>query len=308
MASHSIDAITNSKFVYYRLCCRYSIPESLRTHHGSGFHNEIMENLTKLLQVHQHRTTSYYPQSNGLVERIVQTFKHCLKRTIMDQLHGSKSLDGKSSPYWTHLVDSVLDAYNSTPHTTIGMSPDMLLYGRQLRLTGDVVEDIAIISVDYKSAVLQHLRYFTDVIPTLRHLAPPKDTPVPAVPFKVKDRVWVHDSHYDVGFAPVFAPNWKGPYIVKECLKKNAYWLRTELLIYGKCSTTLEFPINRVRLKLVTAQELQVVVDKAQTAVLDKAEEDSWSFVLALLVLVVLSYSLLSPVLCPLPSLRLHRF
>ena len=61
VSSHSIGAATIEEFIYHRICCQFGVPESLRTDHGSGFDNEIMENLTKSLHVHHHRSTAYYP-------------------------------------------------------------------------------------------------------------------------------------------------------------------------------------------------------------------------------------------------------
>ena len=96
------------------------------------------------------------------------------------------------------------------------------------------------------------------------------------------DKVWVQDSKYDAGFAPVFAPRWKGPYIVKERLDKNAYRPRTDPLVSGKRSTALQYPINCMRLRKVTEQELKVIEEKAREVAVEKAEEAAWpvSFVM----------------------------
>lgn len=59
-------------------------------------------------------------------------------------------------------------------------------------------------------------------------------------------------------FAPVFAS--------LEWLDKDVYRLRVDPLVSGKRSTTLQYPINGMRLKRVTEQELQVIVDAAQCA------------------------------------------
>ena len=298
MSSRSIDAVAIAEFVYHRICCRYGIPESLRTDHGSGFDTEIMANLSKLLLIHHHRSTPYYPQSNGLVERLVQTFKSSLKRTIVDQLQGG-GVDAETSPYWAHLVDSVLYAYRCTPHSSTGVSPAVLLYGRELRLPVDPncalpsapsapptsISGPVMMDADHKTAVLNRFKFLTKPIPTLRRLPPPPDSDVPRHPvkvvYRVDDRVWVRDSRYDTGFAPVFAPRWKGPYIVKQRLDRNVYRLRTDPLISGKRSTTLQYPINGMRLKLATAQELQAIEDEAKR-ISSETVAEAGSFVLAL--------------------------
>ena len=90
----------------------------------------------------------------------------------------------------------------------------------------------------------------------------------------------MRDSKYDVGFAPVFAPRWKGPYIVKERLDKNAYRLRTDPLVSEKRSTALQYPINGMRLRKATGQELRIIEEKAQEVIVGKADEPV-SFVMA---------------------------
>jgi len=244
-----------------------SIPEFLRTHHDSGFDNEVMENLTEILRINHHWSTPYYPQSNGLVEHLVQTFKNSLKRTIMDQIHGTEGLEDEPSSHWAHLVDSLLYAYCCTPYSATGVSPAMLLFGRDLKLPGD--QSIPLLenfSLDHKELVLNYLKFLTNVIPTLRNRPSPKDAAEPKEVYKVNDRVWIRVSRHDVGFLPVFAPRWKGPYIVKERLDKNVYRIQTDPLVSGKHSMTLQYPINGMRLKRVSEQEFYLLMEKGKKA------------------------------------------
>ena len=136
-AINSTDAATCSDFIYSDICCRYGVPESIRSDHSSGFDNEILDHLASTLRVNHHLSTPYYPQSNGLVERTVQTFKNALKCLIQDQLAGADGEAAELSSYWSHLVPSVLFAYRTSPHTSLGMSPAELVFGRSLRLPGD---------------------------------------------------------------------------------------------------------------------------------------------------------------------------
>ena len=265
------DAATCSDFLYSDVCCRYGVPESLRSDHGSGFDNEVMQHLASTLKLAHHLSTPYYPQSNGMVERIVQTFKSSLKRSIQDQVAGSEGEAAEPSPYWAHLVPSMLFAYRATPHSALGISPAELDFGRSLRLPGDHVFPPVSSSVDHKTAILQRLRFLADVIPTLRALPPPPAVSSSRAIYEVGDKVWVRDSKYDVGFPPVFAPRWKGPFFVKERLDKNAYRLRTIPEVSGKRSIALALPINGSRLRLASDQELSVLVERLR----QKALRDS---------------------------------
>ena len=283
-AVNNIDADTRSNFLYEDICCRYGVPESLRSDHGRSFDNEVVDHLAELLRINHHMSTPYYPQSNGLVERLVQTFKSALRRSIQDQIAGAAGVADEPSPYWAHLVPSTLFAYRTTPHSALGVSPAEVVFGRSLRLPGDnsLLPDSPVpgdsvlpLSVDHKDAILQRLRFLTDIIPTLRAQPPPQPTAVPKVTFAVGDSVWVRDSKYDVGFPPVFAPRWKEPFFVKDRLAKNVYRLRTNPDISGKRSTALALPINGSRLRLASAQELFAVVSKLQDrAVRDRVDAD----------------------------------
>lgn len=94
--------------------------------------------------------------------------------------------------------------------------------------------------------------------------------------------MWVRDPKHDVGFPPVFALCWKGPFIIKDVLDHNVYHPRTNFDISGKRSTALALPINGSRLRLATTQELSVVIAKAGDRALRDSVDGMVSFVIAL--------------------------
>ncbi|GFV26739.1 retrovirus-related Pol polyprotein from transposon opus [Trichonephila clavipes] len=65
-------------------------------------------------------STLGYPQSNGLVERFNRTLKNMLHNVVRDEGRG-----------WHLQIPYVLWAYREIPHSTTGVSPFQLLYGRQ---------------------------------------------------------------------------------------------------------------------------------------------------------------------------------
>ena len=91
---------------------QHSIPEVLRSDNGPQFNSSEFKEFTKQWCI-DHRTSSpKYPQSNGEVERSVQTIKNLLKKA--------------EDPY------SALLAYRTTPLANVS-SPCELLMGRMLR-------------------------------------------------------------------------------------------------------------------------------------------------------------------------------
>jgi len=71
-------------------------------------------------------TSSYHPESNGVVERWPGT------------LHtGLSHLVNHSHTDWDLQVHFFLMGYTATPHTTMGYSPFYLLHGREMALPGN---------------------------------------------------------------------------------------------------------------------------------------------------------------------------
>jgi len=69
----------------------------------------------------------YHPATNGLAERMVQTFKHAMKASQHDK-----------GNLYTRL-NRFLFAYRNAPHATTNESPAYLMFGRQIRNHLDII-------------------------------------------------------------------------------------------------------------------------------------------------------------------------
>lgn len=101
---------------------RFGVPDVLRSDHGPQFVSDSMKRFCKEFGILQQRTTPYWPQANGEVER--------MNNTILKRLRISQETQGAD---WRWDLRNFLLMYNSTPHTTTGVAPSMLMFGRILR-------------------------------------------------------------------------------------------------------------------------------------------------------------------------------
>lgn len=102
--------------------CRYGIPESMKTDNGPQFVSEALSRFSTEFGIELIKTSPYWPQANGEVERTNRALK---KRLQISQ----------ETPHsdWKWDLRMYLLMYNSTPHSTTGVAPSALMFGRVLR-------------------------------------------------------------------------------------------------------------------------------------------------------------------------------
>ena len=88
-----------------------------------GCPSRSTKELMKRSQVAQAYSSTYHPQTNGLVERQHRTL------VFMLRVYCSRYMDD-----WDKHLRQVMGAYNSTEHSTTGISPHMLLTGHEKAL------------------------------------------------------------------------------------------------------------------------------------------------------------------------------
>ena len=70
MTTKRITAKDVSQFIFECICSRFGTPLEILSHRGPGFRADLVGELMKKLKIERRHATPYYPQCNGLVEKV----------------------------------------------------------------------------------------------------------------------------------------------------------------------------------------------------------------------------------------------
>jgi len=74
-----------AKFMYNQIICRYGCPLEIVTDQGTHFANELVSKLLKRMSVKHQRSSPYYLQANGLVEKNNGVLTNILGKIILEK-------------------------------------------------------------------------------------------------------------------------------------------------------------------------------------------------------------------------------
>jgi len=109
------------------LFARTGIPMQLVSDNAAYFVSEEFEEFMKSNGIRHITSAPYHPATNGLAERMVQTFK-------------SRLTAAKGSATVQKILDQFLMAYRNAIHSTTNKSPAQMFYGRSLRNRLDLLK------------------------------------------------------------------------------------------------------------------------------------------------------------------------
>uniref|UniRef100_A0A669BG86 Gypsy retrotransposon integrase-like protein 1 n=1 Tax=Oreochromis niloticus TaxID=8128 RepID=A0A669BG86_ORENI len=106
---------------------RHGTPTYLISDRGSPFVSELFEHVVSALGSVHRLTTAYHPQTNA-TERVNRTLKTAIRAYVGDK-HTS----------WDKFLPQICFALRTAPHDSTGMTPAMMLYGRELDTPLDLI-------------------------------------------------------------------------------------------------------------------------------------------------------------------------
>ena len=109
---------------------RMGTPEDILINRGSNFTSRLMMELYHLLGVKSIRSSTYHPQTDGMVERLKRTNKHLLRKVLE-----------KLSSQWDRALHHLMFAYREVSHAVTGLSTFELMYGGKVRGPLDVLKE-----------------------------------------------------------------------------------------------------------------------------------------------------------------------
>uniref|UniRef100_A0A8C5D4N0 Gypsy retrotransposon integrase-like protein 1 n=2 Tax=Gouania willdenowi TaxID=441366 RepID=A0A8C5D4N0_GOUWI len=121
-------ATTVAEKIVSEWVCRYGAPRALHSDQGSNFESAVFRGMCELLGIEKTRTTPFHPQSDGQVERFNATLQKALA-TMSERCHWD----------WDLMIPYSLMAYRATKHSSTGLTPNMMLFGREITEPVDLV-------------------------------------------------------------------------------------------------------------------------------------------------------------------------
>uniref|UniRef100_A0A182NX56 RNA-directed DNA polymerase n=1 Tax=Anopheles dirus TaxID=7168 RepID=A0A182NX56_9DIPT len=114
-----------------RIFVRLGYPRTITLDNGRQFVSTYFDDYCKQRGIVLNKTTPYWPQENGLVER--------QNRSLLKRLKISQAL--KSD--WRADIGTYLSMYYATPHSTTGKTPSELMFGRNIRTKIPSLQDVS---------------------------------------------------------------------------------------------------------------------------------------------------------------------
>ena len=218
----NMEACTVAKVLVENVLCRFGIPQVIHSDQGRQFESNLFQEMCKLLGIHKTRTTPYHPQSDGMVERFNRTLAAMLSAYVSENHRD-----------WDEQLPYVTMAYRSTEHETTGMSPNMLMFGREVSTPLDLVYELPNLSKPIPSN--QWVWELRDRIERAHALVRQytqqamhrqkrnRDSRTSFETFKTGDQEFVHFPVKKVGTSAKLTPFWRGPFKVTGKLSEVLY-------------------------------------------------------------------------------------
>ena len=181
----------------------FGVPDIVHSdQQGRNFESTILRQILETFGVSKSRTTAYHPQCDGMVERFNRSLLQLL-RTYVD-----------SQEDWERYLPLVLYAYRTATHSSTGVSPFTLMFGR-LSHKRDLSATMGFDPDSYQGQLQHKLAELRDFVESNLAQAAHRqktayDQHSTSRSFRAGDPVWL-----SIPTAGKLDPRWEGRWIVK---------------------------------------------------------------------------------------------
>ena len=222
----NMEAETVCKHLVNNFISRYGVPKQIHTDQGRQFESELFQNLCKLLKIDKTRSTSFHPQSSGLVERF--------NRSLEDMLSKVVSTDQKDSDECLPLT---MLAYRSSVHESTKYTPNVMMHGREAQLPVDIIygpspNETPIPDPNNYVEELQqrlwliHKRARENMTAASSAQKKKYDVNIYKTQYKIGTPVWLNIAVKMKGRSPKLQNRWEGPYLIVAVLSDLLYTIQ----------------------------------------------------------------------------------
>ena len=121
-------AATCANKILNEVIARFGCPYAIHSDQGSNYESLLFAELCRLLEIRKTRTSAGNPQCNGQTERFNRTLIRMIKAYLKGQQRD-----------WDLNLGCLSAAYRATPQESTGLTPNLLMLGREVRLPAEVM-------------------------------------------------------------------------------------------------------------------------------------------------------------------------
>ena len=206
------EAATVAEVLCKEFFTRYGVPRELHTDQGTNFESQLFGEMCVLLGIKKTHTAPFNPKSDGQSERNVKTLKTMMAMNVKDH-----------QELWDEQLAFSAMAYRATPQESTGITPNFMMFGREIAMPVDVMmgpsPDTDESTIAYVVKLRKRLEYAyglarKNLMRSGERQKALYDRKNHGSGYKVGDRVWCMNKTRKKGVCPKLQPKWKGPCII----------------------------------------------------------------------------------------------
>ncbi|MBW0553605.1 hypothetical protein O181_093320 [Austropuccinia psidii MF-1] len=117
-------AMDTALLLWNNIISTYGVPKIIISDRDPNFKSEFWTNFYYMPGIELAFSTAYHPQTDGLVERMIQTMEDILRRFCA---YGMEYKDHEDYTHdWVTLLPEIQLAYNTSQHSTTGKTPSLV--------------------------------------------------------------------------------------------------------------------------------------------------------------------------------------
>ena len=214
----------------HEFCCRMGMPLEVHSDQGRNVDGETLREVCKILNLRKTHTLAYHPQGNSITERENAVIKAMLS-----------SYTNSSQNDWDEYLPSVMMAYRSSLHRTLKETPNMMMFGREVRIPLDAMlgrppeeEYQELPAGEYAAGLIESLQKAHQAVAeavdqAYRYQKKQYDRHVRSEEYEVGQAVWLREYPYKPGKSKSLRRPYTGPWIVIARYSRATYKIQKTL-------------------------------------------------------------------------------
>ena len=206
---------------------RFGYPLTIFTDQGTNFESNLFKEMCDILGIDKARTTSMRPQANGMVERFNRTL------AIMMTAYCENN-----QKRWDVYLPLLASAYRSSAHGSTGVTPNMLMLGREVDLPLSLVvgrpRDTEVTADEFVSELQKKFQEVHElarkhVKKNMTYQKRYYDLRAKRRAFEPGQAVWLYNPTRKIRVCHKLTTRWKGPYMITKRVDDLTYLVKRRM-------------------------------------------------------------------------------